>query len=46
MNLIQKAYSAKTETLESLRQVRVVVSTSDVDRSGEIIVPDGINWKA
>ncbi|ANM12056.1 HK97 family phage prohead protease [Rhizobium sp. N324] len=46
MNLIQKAYSAKSEALADKRQVRVVVSTSDVDRTGEIIVPDGINWKA
>lgn len=46
MNLIQKAYSATTETLEAKRQVKVVVSTGDIDRSGEIIVPDGITWKA
>lgn len=46
MNLIQKAYAAKTEALEEKRQVRVIVSTSDVDRSGEIIVPEGIDWKA
>ncbi|MDO1582421.1 HK97 family phage prohead protease [Rhizobium oryzicola] len=45
MDLIKKAYSAKSEELAD-RQVRVIVSTGDVDRSGEIIIPDGIRWEA
>ncbi|HBF32655.1 hypothetical protein, partial [Rhizobium sp.] len=46
MNLIHKAFAASTETLADKRQVRVIVSTGDVDRSGEIIVPKGIDWAA
>lgn len=45
MDTIKKAYSAKSEAL-SERQVRVIVSTGDVDRSGEIIIADGIDWTA
>lgn len=45
MDLIKKAYSAKSEALGE-RQVRVIVSTGDVDRSGEIIIPEGISWTA
>lgn len=43
---VKKDYSAKTETLADKRQVRVIVSTNDVDRSGEIVEPDGISFKA
>ncbi|MGV2188769.1 hypothetical protein ACQZ4Q_08135 [Agrobacterium vitis] len=46
MNLVHKAFAATTETLTDKRQVRVIVSTGDVDRSGEIIVPKGIQWAA
>ena len=46
MTLVQKAYSAKAEALSEKRQVRVVVTTNDIDRSGEIVEPDGISWKA
>ncbi len=32
------------ENLADKRQVRVIVTTDDVDRSGEIVVPDGVDW--
>lgn len=46
MDLIQKNFSAKTESLSDNRQVRVIVSTGDMDRDGEIIDPAGVTWKA
>ncbi len=46
MGLIQKNFSAKTESLSDNRQVRVIVSTGDMDRDGEIIDPAGVTWKA
>jgi len=51
MNQILKFYAATAQAVGSTglsekRQVHVVVSTSDVDRDGEIIVPEGISWKS
>lgn len=46
MNLVHKAYSANTEALGANRQVRVICSTGEIDREGEIIVQQGIDWSA
>ncbi len=46
MNILRKAYSAATETLAEQRQVRVICSTAEVDRQGEIIVQAGIDTAA
>ena len=40
----RKAYQADLSTLAEKRQVRVVVSTPEVDRAGEQVVQDGINF--
>ncbi|MBN9255264.1 MULTISPECIES: hypothetical protein [unclassified Mesorhizobium] len=46
MSILRKAYSAATETLAEQRQVRVICSTAEVDRQGEIIVQAGIDTAA
>lgn len=46
MNLIHKAYSAQAETLADKRQVKVICSTEQVDRAGEIVVNSGIDFAA
>lgn len=39
----RKLFGGSTEALADLRQVRVVCSTSDVDRMGDVIVQSGID---
>ena len=39
----RKAYASQTETLGE-RQVRVVCSTPDVDRAGEVVVQEGLDF--
>ncbi|WP_316172423.1 HK97 family phage prohead protease [Bradyrhizobium sp. SZCCHNRI2049] len=46
MTLHRKAYAFKADALAEKRQVVVVCSTSDVDRSGEIVVQNGIDLSA
>jgi len=46
MTLTRKAYSASTEALAEKRQVKVICSTGEVDRSGEIVVQAGIDTSA
>lgn len=46
MSLIHKAYSASTLALAELRQVKVICSTGEIDREGEIIVQAGIDTAA
>jgi HK97 family phage prohead protease len=42
---IQKFYAAKTEPVGE-RQARVICSTGDVDRAGDVVVQDGIDLSA
>jgi HK97 family phage prohead protease len=46
MTIQRKALGASTETLAERRQVRVVCSTADVDRSGDVVVQEGIDLSA
>lgn len=46
MTLTRKAFSARTEALAEKRQVRVICSTGEVDRAGEIVVQAGIDTSA
>src|SRR6185312_2457789 len=43
MTIKRKFLVAETQTLADLRQVRVVCSTDQVDRAGEVIVQGGID---
>lgn len=43
MLIQRKAFVAGTETLSDKRQVRVICSTSAIDRSGDIVVQEGID---
>lgn len=46
MTMIRKALAASAQPLSELRQVRVICSTSDVDRMGETVMQAGIDLKA
>ncbi|WP_316214311.1 HK97 family phage prohead protease [Bradyrhizobium sp. SZCCHNR2032] len=46
MTVHRKAYAANAEALAEKRQVVVVCSTPQVDRSGEIVVQEGIDLSA
>lgn len=46
MTMHRKAYGAETTTLAEKRQVRVICSTSEVDRAGDIVVQEGIDLAA
>ncbi|WP_316184711.1 HK97 family phage prohead protease [Bradyrhizobium sp. SZCCHNRI1003] len=46
MTVHRKAYAANAEALADKRQVIVVCSTPQVDRSGEIVVQEGIDLSA
>lgn len=41
---VHKAMQVTTESLAELRQVRVLCSTPDADRAGDIVVQDGIDF--
>ena len=41
---ITKAFTASTEALAEKRQVRVICSTEEVDRAGEVVVQSGIDF--
>jgi len=43
---IRKTFGASTEALSDLRQVRVICSTPDADRVGDIVIQSGIDFKA
>lgn len=44
--IVRKAYGASLTPLADKRQVRVVCSTAEVDRAGEIVVQEGIDTSA
>lgn len=46
MKLQHKAVAAETKALADERQVRVIVSTSDLDRVGDVVLQDGIDLTA
>ena len=43
--MLRKAYQTEASTLKDKRQVRVVISTPEVDRAGETVVQDGISFE-
>lgn len=40
-----KAFSADISVIEGERAVSAVISTTAVDRDGEVLIPQGCNWK-
>lgn len=45
MDKLTKAFSADISIEEGERAVVAKISTATVDRDGEVIVPDGVNWR-
>jgi hypothetical protein len=43
--LTTKAFSADVSVVDGERAVKAVISTSAVDRDGEVLIPQGCNWK-
>jgi HK97 family phage prohead protease len=44
-SLLTKAFSADVKVQDGERAVTAVISTDAVDRDGEVLIPQGCNWK-
>lgn len=45
MPLLTKAFSADVSVVDGERAVMAIISTNSVDRDGEVLIPQGCNWK-